>query len=147
MAVSRVRIRQALAADADAVFALVEQLDSSYSPDRGSFDGAFRDAIDEAEDHILFVATDAAGKVVGYAMTTIARLLYTNGDFAQIQELAVDEAARGAGIGSQLVTAVEDECRSRGVRQLTVASSRGADFYARLDYRSTADFLKKNFGE
>ncbi|MBC7761283.1 MAG: GNAT family N-acetyltransferase, partial [Candidatus Saccharibacteria bacterium] len=39
----------------------------------------------------------------------------------------------------------EEECRSRGVRQLTVASSHAARFYERLDYRSTSDFLKKSF--
>ena len=45
----------------------------------------------------------------------------------------------------QLVSAIEEECRSRGVRQLTVASSHAARFYERLDYRSTSDFLKKSF--
>ena len=146
MARSRVRVRAATTTDADAVFALVEQLDG-YSPDRSSFDRGFRDAMERPGSQTLFVAEEAGGKVVGYAMVTITRLLYTRGDAAQIQELAVDAGSRGSGVGSQLVAAVEKECRNRGVRELTVASSRGADFYTRLDYRSTADFLKKSFGE
>jgi N-acetylglutamate synthase-like GNAT family acetyltransferase len=135
-------IRRATAADADTVFALLEQLGSSYLPDRSSFDDAFGEIVLEADDHI-FVVAERGGSVVGYALTTVARLLYTNGDSAQLQELVVDVNSRNAGVGSQLVTAVENECRARGVRQLTVASSRGAAFYERLDYRSTADFLKK----
>jgi N-acetylglutamate synthase-like GNAT family acetyltransferase len=135
-------IRRATTADADIVFALLEQLGSSYLPDRSSFDEAFGEIVLEADDHI-FVVAERAGSVVGYALTTIARLLYTNGSSAQLQELVVDVGSRNAGVGSQLVTAVEQECRARGVRQLTVASSRGAAFYERLDYRSTADFLKK----
>jgi ribosomal protein S18 acetylase RimI-like enzyme len=126
------------------VFTLVEQLGIGERPNRSSFEVAFLGAVKEGGDHILFVA-ESAGVVVGYALTTIARLLYTNGDSAQLQELVVDSAARDRGIGSQLVTAVERECRARGVRQLTVASIRAAAFYERLDYRSTADFLKKSF--
>ena len=144
MARSRVSVRPATIADADAVFALVEQLDG-YDPDRESFDRGFADAMERPGSQVLLVAEDPNGRVAGYAMVTVTRLLYTRGDAAQIQELAVDAAARGAGVGSQLVTAVEKECRARGVRELTVASSRGADFYTRLDYRSTADFLKKSF--
>ena len=84
---------------------------------------------------------------MGYALATIARQFYTNGDSAQIHELVVDEESRGRGVGSALVAAIESECMSRGVKQLTVATLRSASFYERLDYRSTADFLKKRFGE
>lgn len=138
-------LRPAVAEDAAAVFALVEQLGGDYEPDRSSFDRAFAEAIADPDRHLLLVACEASAELVGYALTTVARLLYTNGESAQLQELVVDERARNRGIGSQLVSAVEDACRRRGVRQLTVASSRGASFYERLDYRSTADFIKKSF--
>ena len=93
----------------------------------------------------MLLVAELDGVVSAYAYTTIARLLYTNGDSAQLQELAVNTPARDRGLGSLLVAAIEDECRSRGVRQLTVASSHAARFYERLDYRSTSDFLKKRF--
>jgi N-acetylglutamate synthase-like GNAT family acetyltransferase len=98
----------------------------------------------EQDDRIFYVA-ERDGDVVGYALTILVRPLYTEGLSAELQELVVDEQARNSGIGSLLVTAVEAECRQRGARQLTVASTRGAAFYERLDYRSTADFLKKVF--
>lgn len=139
-------IRLATSADSDAVFALVQQLGISQPPKRDAFDEAFVDAVVDADDHLLYVA-EVDGLVAGYAFTTVARLLYTSGASAQLQELVVDEPARGRGLASMLVTAVEQECRRRGIRQLTVASSRAAAFYERLDYRSTADFLKKVFSD
>ncbi len=141
---SAARIRTAAAEDADAIFSLVEQLGIGDAPQRGSFDVAFSAAVQDTDDHILFVM-EVDGIAVGYALATVARLLYTNGDTAQLQELVVDASASGRGYGSQLVSAVERECVARGVRQLTVASIlQAASFYERLDYRSTADYLKKS---
>lgn len=141
---NRVSIRHATVADADAVFGLLEQLGSSFSLERSSFDEAFIDVVREQEDRIFYVA-EIGDVVVGYALTILVRPLYTNGLSAELQELVVDVNYRNSGIGSLLVTSVEAQCRQRGARQLTVASSRGAAFYERLDYRSTADFLKKVF--
>lgn len=137
-------VRPATAADIDAVFALVAQLGIGEAPRRDSFELAFAGALEVSTGNMLLVA-EFNGDVVGYALATSARLLYTNGDSAQLQELVVDAQSRGHGIGSQLVGAVERECRSRHIRQLTVASKRAAAFYEQLDYRSTADFLKKSF--
>ena len=142
--VSSTHVRLANSADVDAVFNLVEQLGIGERPNRASFAEAFAHAVQPSREHVLLVA-DLDGVVSGYAYTTIERLLYTNGDSAQIQELAVNTPARDRGLGSLLVSAIEEECRLRGVRQLTVASSHAARFYERLDYRSTSDFLKKSF--
>lgn len=138
-------IRLATAGDADGVFALVEQHAATYIVDRDAFDSAFADAIKDRTGSMLLVAETGDQRIAGYALMTIARLLYTRDDAAQIQELIVDSGARGQGIGSQLVAAVEDICRAQGLGQLTVASSRAPGFYDRLDYRSTADYLKKVF--
>lgn len=124
------------------VFALLAQVGKPYSPNRDVFDVAFAEVID-SDDHLLHVV-ESDGAVIGYALTTIVRLLHTNGFSAQLQELVVDTASRSAGAGSFLVSAVEHELTQRGVTQLTVAIVRGAaSFYDRLGYRSTADYLKK----
>lgn len=136
-------VRPAERADADIVFALLAQVGKPYSPDRAVFDVAFSEVID-SDDHLLYVV-ETEGAVVGYALTTIVRLLHTNGYSAQLQELVVDTQARSSGAGSYLVSAVERELTERGVKQLTVAIVRGAaSFYDRLGYRSTADYLKKD---
>lgn len=142
--VTDVIIRRASSADAGGVFALVSQLSEQYEVDRAAFDVAFLEALDDAERSVLLIA-ELDGMVAGYALMTVARLMYTRDDAAQIQELIVDTRLQGRGIGSRLVSAVEDICLQRGLNQLTVASSRSPAFYDRLDYRSTADYLKKVF--
>lgn len=139
------KVRSARASDADAVFGLLGQLSQSYAPERDAFDLTFEAFVADDSYASLLVAEDAVGVVRGYALTTVTRLLYTNGNSAQLQELVVDEAVHGQGIGSALLEATERECKSHGVRQLTVPSRRAAGFYERLGYRSTADFLKRTF--
>jgi ribosomal protein S18 acetylase RimI-like enzyme len=141
---SQAIIRPARADDADAVFGLLNELAESYLPDREAFDVTF-DAFASGDANALILVAELGGVVRGYALTTITRLLYTNGSSAHLQELVVESSAQGAGIGSQLVESIEREYRVRGVRQLTVASRRSAGFYERLGYLSTADFLKRTF--
>jgi GNAT superfamily N-acetyltransferase len=141
---SQVLIRPARADDADVVFTLLNELAVSYLPDRDAFDLTF-DSFAAGESNALLLVAEVDGVVHGYALTTISRLLYTNGSSAQLQELVVESSAQGAGLGSLLVEATERECRNRGVRQLTVASRRASGFYERLGYGSTADYLKRSF--
>jgi GNAT superfamily N-acetyltransferase len=141
---SQVLIRPARANDADVVFTLLNELAVSYLPDRDAFDLTF-DSFAVGESNALLLVAEVDGVVHGYALTTISRLLYTNGSSAQLQELVVESSAQGAGLGSLLVEATERECRNRGVRQLTVASRRASGFYERLGYGSTADYLKRSF--
>jgi GNAT superfamily N-acetyltransferase len=141
---SQVQIRPALASDADAVFSLLNELDVSYLPDREAFDVTFDSFVEGESNALLFVA-EIDGVVRGYALTTVTRLLYTNGSSAQLQELVVESSAQGTGVGSLLVETTERACRERGVRQLTVASRRASGFYERLGYGSTADYLKRSF--
>ena len=138
-------IRAARPADADRVYALLEQLEPAYSPDRAAFDVNFPLLLDDGSTSVLLVAEDPAGTVVGYALTTITPLLHTNGSSAHLQELVVDDEHRGEGVGTAIVEEVERVCRERAVRQITVASRRSADFYERIGYRSSADFLKRTF--
>ena len=139
-------MRQAVASDADAVFSLVQQLGAAFVPVRTAFDESFSAIVDGASDDVLLlVADDGDGTVQGYALTTIARLLSTNGLSAQLQEIAVDEAARGLDLGTALVHEVEAECIRRGVRQLTVAARRAGGFYDRLGYSQSAEYMRRVF--
>ncbi len=139
-------IRAATLTDGPSVFAVLAQLhDLGYAPDRPAFDEAFAALVADDRSTFMLVAQDAAGTVLGYALTTISPLLHTTGSSAHLQELAVDGDHRGLGIGTRLMEAVEVICREREVRQLLVPSRRSADFYERLGYRSTADLLKRTF--
>ena len=138
-------VRRASAADSDAIFALVRQLGAAFVPVRTAFDVGFAEILDGDDDILLLVAEDAHGTVQGYALTTIARLLSTNGLSAQLQEIVVDEAARGLDLGTALVHEVEAECIRRGVRQLTVAARRAGGFYDRLGYSQNAEYMRRAF--
>jgi ribosomal protein S18 acetylase RimI-like enzyme len=139
-----IAVRPAKPADAERVFVLLKQLAESYAPDRSAFDETFEFLVTD-ETTLFLVAEDAKGTVLGYALTTISPLLHTNGRSAQLQELVVDHESRGTGIGTDLIEAIERLCQERQVKQLTVPSRRSADFYERLGYTSTADFLKRSF--
>ncbi len=138
------QVRRATAADADAIFALVRQLGATFVPVRSAFDHSLTSILND-EDALLLVGEADDGTVQGYALTTVTRLLSTNGPSAQLQEIAVDEAARGLDLGTMLVHEVEAECITRGVRQLTVAARRAGGFYDRLGYSQNAEFMRRVF--
>lgn len=139
-------VRRAAVTDADAVFDLVRQLGAAFVPVRSAFDESFAAIVNgDDSDVLLLVAENPEGAVRGYALTTIARLLSTNGLSAQLQEIAVDEDARGLDLGTALVHEVEAECIRRGVRQLTVAARRAGGFYDRLGYSQNAEYMRRVF--
>jgi len=145
-AILPLNVRAATVDDADRIFALLKQLGTDYAPDAAAFDSTYRGIIaDGSRSALLLVADNSSGTVLGYALITISPLLNINGSSAQLQELVVDNSHRGQGVGTALVEATEAACRSRKVRQLTVPSRRSANFYERIGYTSTADFLKRTF--
>ncbi len=138
-------IRSATAADADALYGLVEQLGHALKPDRAAFDRTFATYLSgEAPEVVLFIAEEE-GAVVGYVLMSVVPLLSTNGLSAQLQEIVVASEARGEDFGTQLVKAVEAECERRGVRQLTVASRRAGGFYDRLGFHESAEYMRRFF--
>ena len=144
-----VSLRAARASDADRVFLLLRQLGDDYAPDRAAFNENFVVLVSDPGTSLLLVAeasnSDDSPLVIGYALTTITPLLYANGRSAQLQELVVGAGYQRSGTGTALLEEIERICRETQVKQLTVASRRSADFYERLGYRSTADFLKRTF--
>jgi N-acetylglutamate synthase-like GNAT family acetyltransferase len=139
-------IRSARPGDEDAVYRLVEQLGHAFPPQRAAFDETIASYLaGEQPTAVLLVAEEPEG-VLGYALTTIVPLLSTNGPSAQLQEIVVDDAARGRDLGTALVRAVEAECERRGVTQLTVASRRAGGFYDRLGFHENAEYMRRFFG-
>lgn len=139
-------VRPARQDDADALFGLVQQLGHAFEPQREAFDATLAGYLAGEEPSVtLLVAHGEDGALLGYALTTVVRLLSTNGPSAQLQEIVVAEQARGESVGSTLVAAVEQLCRDRGVTQLTVASRRAGGFYDRLGFHENAEYMRKLF--
>jgi ribosomal protein S18 acetylase RimI-like enzyme len=67
----------------------------------------------------LFVATES-----GVVLGTLTLIIFSipTGRRGWIEDVVVDESARGAGVGDQLTNAAIDEARVRGVRSLDLTS-------------------------
>lgn len=93
---------------------------------------------DELDDRdpecVHFLALPTASAPFAEAVGT-ARLLETEEGQAKAQRVAVRRAARRQNIGRLLMTAVEDEARRRGFRELLLSAQLTAiPFYERLGY-------------
>ena len=80
-----------------------------------------------------FLVADVAGAIVGYVVGSTA------GDCGEIESLAVDERARGHGIGAMLTRHLLDRFRERGLRtchlEVRTANALAIDLYERLGFR------------
>ncbi|AYF99188.1 GNAT family N-acetyltransferase [Protaetiibacter intestinalis] len=138
-------VREARAGDEDALFGLVQQLGHAFAPERAAFDRTLAGYLAGEQPTVLLLVVDDGEALRGYALTTIVPLLSTNGPSAQLQEIVVAADARGHDYGTQLVQAVEQACRDRGVTQLTVASRRAGGFYDRLGFHESAEYMRRFF--
>ncbi|GAA0713388.1 GNAT family N-acetyltransferase [Dokdonella soli] len=94
-------------------------------------------AIEATKAACVLVAEDTHGRVVGWLQVAQTAQLTGDAD-AEILGLVVGEAARGAGIGKQLVDAAEAWAHAKGIRRLRVRSrverERAHRFYERAGY-------------
>ncbi len=117
-----VYIEEAVAASDELVSALarlVPQLTThSHPPDRSQLELLFRSG-----SSTLLVArlSDAQGPIVGVACLGVYRVL--TGQRAVIEDVVVDESARGKGIGEALVRRLLELARSKGVRGVSLTSN------------------------
>src|SRR5207248_6380568 len=74
----------------------------------GQARGSERDDLDAESFHLL--ARDAAGTVVG-----VGRLHLNSPSEAQVRYMAIDETFRDRGVGSRILSGLEDRARSKSV--------------------------------
>jgi ribosomal protein S18 acetylase RimI-like enzyme len=136
MAAPRAVVTAATEADAallQAVSALLPQLSSSSPPP--TIDRLARLIADPAT--TLLVATDPEGGAV-LGMLTLALFQLPTGVRAWVEDVVVDDTARGRGVGAALVEAALARARQQGARtvDLTSRASRGAAnrLYLRLGF-------------
>ena len=95
---------------------LLPQLSSS-APPPGAAD---LQAIVDSPATVLFVARDERGRVVG--SLTLALFRVPTGMRAWIEDVVVDDRARGRGVGSALVQAALERAGTSGVRTVDLTS-------------------------
>lgn len=143
------RLRTARPADAPAVAALMAQLaeHASGNPDAG-VEGRVC-ALLARPDQAVFVAEDAGGQLVGLLSVGHRPTLWHSGPSALIDELVVERAARGRGVGRALVTAAFEWARAAGCSDIGVstgfANAAARAFYHRVGFDEEALLLEYHF--
>lgn len=164
-----IRTRRAEREDAYELFALARQYTTGRAPiGKDDFVTALDNVLKyrDQETNVLFVAVaddqipqrhldgrhdtsqeQLRDRVVGYTLMTVSRLLHASGLTAHIQEIVVDESARGNGVGERLMKANESYCSARGVRQISASTARIGSFFNHLGYEPMGEHYRKMLSE
>jgi len=99
----------------DTLARLVPQLSSAAPPSAADLAEICR-----SDASVLLVAEDPSGHIVG--VLTLAVFRVPTGLRAWIEDVVVDDASRGAGVGESLVGAALDRARARGATTIDLTS-------------------------
>ena len=113
----------------DAFARLVPQLSSSSPPPTA---GELGQIVDSPAS-VLFVARDGDGRIVG--SLTLALFRVPTGVRAWIEDVVVDESARGAGAGEALTMAAVDRAEAEGAKSVDLTSRPSREAANRLYVR------------
>ncbi len=87
------------------------------------------------EGHVVLVAVDSSG-VIGVASAFVTPVLHRPGATGRISVMVVAEAARGTGVGTRLLKAMEEALEERGATRLELTSNlKRADAHAFYEKR------------
>ena len=81
---------------------------------------ALRQTADKS--HLLLVSDSDTGKIVGLAVLTVAHKLVTP-DFGSIEDVVVDSAYRGKGIGKEIVSQLISKARQLKLHYIELTSN------------------------
>jgi GNAT superfamily N-acetyltransferase len=138
-----IAIRTARPDDGDRLWPLVAAFAVSYRPRPDAFARSL-DQLLGRDDTVVLVAEDgAAGRIVGYLLASHHGTFFANGPVAWVEEVMVDEAARGTGVGRRLMQAAERWADGAGVAYVALASRRAGAFYLALGYEDSATYFKR----
>lgn len=142
-----IHLRQAQAADADAIARL---LDALGYPDTGAFIRERLAQLLAHPDACLLVAVEGP-RVAGVISLHFIPQLALAGDFCRISYFCVDEGARGGGIGAMLEERAAELARTRGCDRMELhchARRTGAHrFYARQGYAESPKYFVKSLAD
>ena len=143
MALRSFQVRPVRGADAPGCAELVTQLGYPTSLDQMQT----RLRVLASHDAVGFVAEVPDRALLGLAGGSITAAWESDRPFGRLDVLIVHDAARGTGVGSALVAAVEEWARARGAGNLVLTSGKQRHeahrFYAARGYEATGIRLIK----
>ncbi len=136
-------IRAADTADLEALIGLLQALfsiEADFRPDPDRQRRGLARLLDEPARAGVLVA-ERGGAVVGMVTAQLVISTAEGGPSAWVEDMVVDEAERGRGIGRRLLDAIEVWAVARGASRLQLLADRengpALGFYARLGWCST----------
>jgi (aminoalkyl)phosphonate N-acetyltransferase len=103
----------------------------------------FNENVDDP--NVIYLLAFSDGKALGFLSLHIQNLLHHGGKIGEIQELYVDEHARGLGIGKQLTDKIKTIATERNVIQVEVTSRLARQDAHRFYEREGFAFTHKKF--
>ena len=121
-------IRQATAADAEAVFALAQDFATSFVMEENAFRVSFEALLNDP--NACLVVAETEDRVIGYALAFSHHTFFANGRVAWIEEIMVHSDFRKQGIGKALVQNIEVWATNQNCRLIALATRRASAFYS-----------------
>jgi len=138
-----ITIREARAADIPALSRLLEALfsiEADFRPDGTRQQRGLELLLQQSETACVLVA-EGGGQVVGMCTAQVLISTAEGGPVAVVEDVVVDAACRGQGVGAQLLDALESWARRSGVSRLQLLADRNNEpalkFYARQQWQPT----------
>ena len=135
-----VTTRPASPADTNDVLRLVRHLGARFPIDAAGIPIVYRELLSDPdwEAHVA----EEGDRVIGLVTIRFANALHASGMLAAIEELVVDAAAQGRGVGRALCERAIARARERDCRKIVVTSNRAetdaAGFYASVGFQEVA---------
>jgi GNAT superfamily N-acetyltransferase len=136
-------VRPAVEGDLDDLVRLLGQLfsiEADFRPEGARQRRGLARMLEEPSRRLVLVA-EAAGEVVGLVTVQLVVSTAEGADSAWVEDLVVDEAHRGGGLGQRLLEEAEAWAEARGATRLQLladATNVGAlRFYARMGWSPT----------
>ncbi|NLF00319.1 MAG: GNAT family N-acetyltransferase [Anaerolineales bacterium] len=139
-------VRQAVTQDAHRVVELVQQLAATIGEDSPVSATTVEDFLAYPGSGVLLA--EEGGRVVGLLSYSVRPNLYHAANVCLIEDLIVDRAARGRGIGSALVEAMFAHAHACGCAEVSVTTmpdnTVARSFYQRFGLVDEAIYLEKH---
>ena len=136
-------IRAAAETDEEACLEMIEVLTADTRTPEWS--ATFKALLDRTRGEVLVAAE--AGTLLGVVTVSYNLAIRYAGEYAQLEELIVDSAARGKNVGGLLVEAAIERARARGCAEfglyLLEATERNRPFYEKHGFRHIGSEMRR----
>jgi GNAT superfamily N-acetyltransferase len=140
-----IRTRPANASDRERIYTLVEKLTGEASTNR--WDKVYSSHL--ANERGAIIVAENEDGILGFASVSYNLALRYGGEYCELEELIVDESARGLNLGRLLVQRAIDDAKRRGCAEIglylvpTTEGNKG--FYEKLGFKVLGTEMRQVF--